>query len=362
MTEIASVTEQPVVKLRGLEFVLELEPPGLPITLDSCELRITCHDHSEFSIACNVQANLDGKLAVSFPIQNVGIPALSTAKLIAGGTVLDISKLLLRYQLNRNKLNDNVYLTNNLFNASARDYSSDDLFVVTYSYLKTLPQNNQNFGGLITILSYRIADRLDERAELLDAVYATYKQYRETVQTHDAVAFRWLVSCSSTLATVLLSVGSIAQASNVVDGALKMIVHPGFNPMVHQNFTLLLFQGGLIKAWNGRFDEAASLFISAVNAGRYGMIDLLHPQNNWLLGQISDCHKFLEIIEAAYSAAMACSKDQLPPQSRFASGKSAAKLKINFKTLFERFECCKKNPPPFFEQVLQSMQNHKDQP
>ncbi|ASF45755.1 hypothetical protein [Methylovulum psychrotolerans] len=356
-----TIIQQPAVKVRGLAFVLELELSD-PAVVGQYELKIVSHDRSEALVAVDVQTSLHGKLTLSVPIQAIHIPSLAKAYLLVAGDSLDISPVFLRYQLNKNKLNDNAYLTHTIFNASARDFSPDDLFVVTYAYLKSIPLENQNFGGLITVLSYRIADKLDERGDLLDNVYATYRQYREVVQTHDAIAFRWFVSCSSALATVLLSVGSIAQASNVVETALKTIVHPGFNPMVHQNFTLLLFQGGLIKVWNQRFDEATSLFISAVNAGRYGMIDLLHPQNNWLLGQISDCHHLLGYIEAAYCAAMACSKDQLPPQSRFASGKSPAKLKIDFRNIFERFECCKKHTPPFFEQVLQTMQTYKDQP
>jgi tetratricopeptide (TPR) repeat protein len=188
----------------------------------------------------------------------------------------------------------------------------------------------------------------------------TYRQYRDMVRCHDALAFRWLVSSSSALTTALLSVGRVEQAEDVADGALRLVIHPGFNPMAHQNYTLLLFQAGLIKAWFERYDEAASLFIGAVNASRYGMVDLLHPQNNWVLGQMNDCLKFLHVAEAAYLAAVACTQNKLPPPSRFAPLSSAPKLKINFSTLFERFGCFKSGSPAFFGQVLLKMQAHQD--
>ncbi|MDD2724288.1 MAG: hypothetical protein PHH59_09745 [Methylovulum sp.] len=358
---MSSIANKSHVKLCGGEFILELEPYDRSI-IDKGEIRVTCHDGSEFSINCKTQPENDGRLSLKFSVQSLRIPALTKVLLIWAGNSLDISGLFLRYQLDSDKLNDNVYLTKNLFNAQARNYSLDDLFVVTYAYLNALPLDNQNFGGLITILSYRIADKLEERGDILEAVHATYRHYRDKVQSHNAVAFRWLVSSSSVLATALLATGSVTQAADVVDGALKAIVHPSFNPLVHQNYAMLLFQGGLIKAWYGHFDEAASLFIGAVNAGRYGMIDLLHPQNNWVIGQMSDCHKFLLIIEAAYCASLACTKNKLPPESRFAPVNPAPKLQINFKAIFERFECCKKSPPPFFEQVLQKMQAHQNQP
>jgi hypothetical protein len=79
------------------------------------------------------------------------------------------------------------------------------------------------------------------------------------------------------------------------------------------------------------------------------------------LGQLSDCHKFLQIIEASYCAAMACTGNKLPPESRFAAVKSTPKVQINFQTLFDRFECCKKATPPFFAQVLQKMQTQQTQ-
>ncbi|PPD45687.1 MAG: hypothetical protein CTY16_09810 [Methylobacter sp.] len=359
MTDISSIALKPTIKLRGGEFILEIDPPN-GIVPSSCGLRVTCHDHNDFVIECIAQPDTNGRLAVAFPIQSVRIPWLTKVHLALDEDTFDISDLFLRYQLDREKLKDNVYLTNNLFNAAARNYSHDDLFVVAYAYLNVLPLENQNFGGLITILCYRIGDKLDERANIIEIVNVTYRYYVEKVSIHNAAAFRWFVSSSSVLATILLSIGSITQASNVVDTALKTIVHPSFNPMVHQNYTLLLFQGGLIKAWYGHFDEAASLFIGAVNAGRYGMIDLLHPQNSWVLGQMSDCRKFLHIIEASYNAALACTRNKLPPESRFAPVKASSKLQINFQTIFERFEFCKKSTPPFFMQALQKMQAHQD--
>ncbi|TAL47439.1 MAG: hypothetical protein EPN89_08725 [Methylovulum sp.] len=343
----------------GDEFVVDVEPYDLTAA-DICELWVTCDDDTEFSVKCRSQLGADGKQRLVFALPDIRIPSLARAQLVYGDDSIDISDTFLRYQLDKNKLNDNAYITGALFNASARAFSSDDLFIVTYAYLNVLPLDNPNFGGLITLLSYRITDKLDDREHVINEVYTTYRRYLDVVQSHDAVAFRWLVSSSSALVTALLSIGSVTQAADVVDSALKAIIHPSFNPLAHQNYALLLFQGGLIKAWKGRFDEAASLFIAAVNAGRHGMSDLLHPQNSWVLGQLSDCYKFLHIIEAAHCAALACTRNHLPPQARFAALKTAPKLHINFGAIFDRFACFKKQSPPFFEQVLHKMQVRQD--
>ncbi|MDO9104997.1 MAG: hypothetical protein Q7U57_08545 [Methylovulum sp.] len=385
MAEIRSLIRAPVIRLQGGEFVIELdshdliapntrgirvtcqdgdgftvgvEPYDVPAA-DICGIRVSCGDDKVFSVNCRSQLGDNGKQCLVFSLAELGIPSLTKVELVYANGCIDISDSFLHYQLDSSRLNDNVYLTSVLFNASARPFSGDDLFVITYAYLKALPLDNPNFGGLITLLSYRITDRLDDREHVVNEVYGVYRRYRDVVHSHDAIAFRWLVSCSSALATSLLSIGSVTQAEDVVDVALNMIIHPSFNPLVHQNYTLLLFQAGLIKAWKGRFDEASSLFIAAVNAGRYGMIDLLHPQNSWVLGQISDCHKFLYIIEAAHSSALACTRNHLPPQSRFAPLKTAPKLQINYRTIFDRFACFKKKSPPFFEQVLHKMQTRQ---
>lgn len=382
MSEIQNVSHAPAVTLSGSEFVISLDSHDL-IAANTCEVRVTCHDgddfvvsvesypleaatvcdihvtcddQTEFSVKCRSQLGVNGKQSLVFSLPDIRIPSMTRIQLRHANDSLDLSERFLHYKLDNNKLHDNAYLTNALFNASARPFSGDDLFIVTYAYLNVLPLNNANFGGLITLLAYRITDKLDDREHVICEVYATYRRYREVVQCHDAVAFRWLVSSSSALVTALLSIGSTTQAEDVVDSALKAIVHPSFNPMVHQNYVLLLFQGGLIKAWKGRFDEAANLFISAVNAGRYGMIDLLHPQNSWVLGQMSDCHQFLNLIDAAHRAALACTNNKLPPQSRFAPLKTAPKLHIDFKTIFDRFACFKIKSPPFFEQALHKMQ------
>lgn len=382
MSEIRNSSNTPVITLHGSEFVIELDAHdliapntrGIRVTCHDgdefivdvesydliaptvCEVHVTCDDDTEFSVKCRSQLGANGKQCLVFSLPDICIPSLTKIRLVHANDSIDISNKFLCYQLDKNKLNDNVYLTSTLFNASARSFSGDELFIVTYAYLNVLPLTNQNFGGLITLLSYRITDKLDDREHVINEVYSTYRRYRDAVHLHDAVAFRWLVSSSSALATALLSIGSVTQAADVVDGALKAIIHPSFNPLVHQNYALLLFQGGLIKAWKGRFDEATGLFIGAVNAGRHGMIDLLHPQNSWVLGQMSDCYQFLHIIEAAHCAALACTRNHLPPQSRFAPMKTAPKLHINFRALFDRFECFKKKSPPFFEQVLRKMQ------
>ncbi|MCF7988508.1 MAG: hypothetical protein K9L60_13215 [Methylovulum sp.] len=398
MSEIKSLSRIPTVSLHGSEFYIELDTQDLiarntcVIKITShddgdafcvdvashdatdtsvCEIQVTCADH-EFSVSCRSQLNAKGKQCLVVSLPDIQIPSLIRVKLVYPNDSIDISDgfsryqaiditdEFLRYQLDKTKLNDNVYLTNTLFNASARSFTSDELFIITYAYLNVLPLNNQNFGGLITILCYRITDNLVDRGHILEQVYQTHRRYLDVVCPHDAVAFRWLVSSSSTLVTALLSVGCVTQAEDVLDSALKLIFHPSFNPLVHQNYALLLFQGGLIKSWNGCFDEAASLFIAAVNAGRYGMTDLLHPQNSWILGQLSDCYKFLHIIEAAYRAALACTRNNLPSQTRFSTTKTAPKLHMDYKSIFDRFACFKKNSPPFFEQVLHKLQTRQN--
>lgn len=357
MVENPQLADKVAISLQGSEFIVDLKPCDL-IATDACKLRVTGRNLEEVIVNPRLQPGINGQPpCLAFSLPDIRIPLMHKIQLILPSEHrLDLSAFFARYQLDDNKLKDNVYLTNALFNAAARPFIGDDLFIVTYAYLNHLALDNPNFGGLITLLSYRITDQLAARGHVLDAVYATYCRYREAVPRHDAVAFRWLVSSSNALVSALLSEGKTEQAEEVADGALKTIVHPGLNPMVHQNYAMLLFQGGLIKAWKGRFDEAASLFIGAVNAGRYGMIDLLHPQNSWVLGQMSDCYKFLHIIEAAHCAALACTGNRLPPQARFAQIKQAPKLQINYRIIFDRFECFKKEPPPFFEQVLQRMQ------
>jgi hypothetical protein len=356
MAELSNPTAVPVVELRGDEFLVYLDPDERVLP-HACKLRITCRDKTEFSLDGNPKTDSEGRHCAAFRLTEVRIPYLAAARLVFGsGDGIDIADRFVRYQLDENKLNDNRYLTGTLFNAATRPFSDDDLFAVAYAYLNALPIDNPNFGGLITIVSYRIADKLRERIAVLDDVYATYCRYRKMTPAYDPVAFRWLVSSSNVLATVLLSVGRVQQAEDVVDGALQTIVHPSLNPMVHQNYVLLLFQGGLIKAWSGCFKEAASLFIGAVNACRHGLIDLLHPKNEWVLGQMSDCHKLLHFAEIAHVAALACTRNQLPPPSRFASIAKAPKFQMNFRLLLERFECFKQKTPPFFEEALWRIQ------
>jgi len=359
MSENQGNVFKPAIKLHGSDFIVELDA-DLKIAAEGCELRVNCHDASEFTIRCK-QHTENNKVQFRFPILSIRIPSLIKAQLLLGEDFLDLTAFLLRYQLDKNRLNDKVYLNDSLFNAGVRKLSNEGLFVTAYAYLNTISIDNPYYGGLITLLSYRIADHLADRADMLDVVYATYRHYRDKVALYDADAFRWFVSSSSALTTVLLSTGAVTQASDVVNGALQAIVNPSFNPMAHQNYALLLFQGGLIKVWNGRYEEGTALFIAAANATRQGIADLLHPKNDWVLGQISDCHKCLYLFEVAYLAAIASSGNKLPPASRFGVIKNPPKIHINFSHLFDRFEYLKKTTPSFFSQALQKMQARQNQ-
>ena len=347
----------PALSVSGSDFVLNLAGFSLQKGDVPCLMLSTSHGE-KFEVNSRLQV-VNGQTSIVFQILSLKIPVLEKASFFVKDQVIDISELFSQYRLDRQKLTDDVYLTRAIFNAGVRKFSGDGLFVVSYVYLDAIANDNPNYGGFITMLSYRITDKLAERAHLLHKLYTTYLQYRDVVDCHDGIAFRWLVSCSSALTTALLAAGNVAQAADVAEGALQRIVHPGLNPMVHQNYVLLLFQAGLIKASQKQFHKAACLFITAVNASRHGIIDLLHPQNDWVLSQLNDCHKLLHVAEAAHIAAIACTRNKLPPQSRFARLSSVPRFNLNFQLLFDRFTCFKRGQlPAFFEQVSRTLQTH----
>ncbi len=239
-----------------------------------------------------------------------------------------------KYRLNENKLADEFYVTGAIINAATRGMDNNELFFVAYNALSIMPIGNHFFGALITLISYKYLESPDYRGWVLEVLLDAKSKFDAFVGYCTPNFARWGISSATAFALVLLLNDQVGNAEDVIDSALGKY-DPNLNQLSYWNYCQCLILKATILAHSGKLKEAGWKYLAAFDFSRKAINDIFHSRNDWVLGQISDCHALLNLGELAMKCATR-SLGKIPSESRYADIKYSGK--ISFAPVFTRFQ------------------------
>ncbi|MCX2831894.1 hypothetical protein [Microbulbifer thermotolerans] len=194
-----------------------------------------------------------------------------------------------------NKLNDYVYVTNNLFNHAARKGSSDEQFSLLLKILNNANSENPLLGGIITNLCYRYNEKLEERDFIFPYIYEIKDNYDNVVDITKPAYSRWLVSSSNTLGTVALMRGEVERGKKILERGLKIYSLAAHTPLLYLNLCMMYFQYAMIRFQEGRVNHAASIFEKCYYLSISAINEIYSSRNDYILSMKFDCDRLTKI-------------------------------------------------------------------
>lgn len=267
--------------------------------------------------------------------------------ILVNDTVLTLEK----YKLDLSKVNDDFYMTERLINASSRNLTPDELFLICFSYLEKIPSTCSYLGAIITLLSYRVLDDIDNRSFIFEKLLEAKKNYDKNFDNNNPHGIRWFISSASNFSMLCLTLGEVEQAEHCLNTLEKNASLVELNPLSYWNYSQAMTLFGLIQVNKGNYKKAGNIFLRNFTFTRNSLCDLYHPKNDWLMGQLSDCTALLELGKLNLIAGTNAYENKIPQSSRFSNFNSIGK-EINIKPLFIRFN--KLNPAKikFFQETI----------
>lgn len=259
------------------------------------------------------------------------------------------------YRIDESKFFDDYYMTQLLVNAATRKFSSDELFFVIVNYLDRVPEHSPYLGAMITILSYRVIDNIEGRSGLFEKILYAKNVYDEKFDTSSPHAVRWFVSSSATFSMLSLLLGRVEVAANTLSKMRDKSYLVELNPLSYWNYCQAMSLLALINIHMGLKFEAGNIFLTTFIFSRNSLIDIYHPRNDWLLGQLSDCTAIMELGKFCLVCGARSYDDKIPPSSRFSAFCSKGKT-INLSPLFIRYNGVNATAFPFFSKVLKKLE------
>jgi len=314
-----------------LNFESEVEPEILFTEGSNCKWDITRKIESECSYQLNVDIRTYNYLEVELFIN-------------------DYQVHLDKYYLDESKFYDDFYMTETLINASARNLSPDEIFFVGLAYIRKIPSDSPYLGALITLLSYRVLDDINERAYLFDAVYEQKKLFDSSINATNPHSIRWFISSASTFTMLALTLGKVDVGYIILKKLQEHSHLAEFNPLSYWNYCQAMTLLGLIHVDRGDKKEAGTIFITTFIFSRNSLIDIYNPRNDWLLGQLSDCTAILELGKLCLISGTKCFDNKIPSSSRVCAFNANDK-EVNLSPLFIRFRGLKLENSNFFNRV-----------
>lgn len=270
--------------------------------------------------------------------------------IICDGKKESVLSLFDRYILDANKLSDYLYINEKLVNAGTRNISGDELFYICLCYYDKLAPENCYLGAIISIISYRIAENIPNRQKILPDLLAVKSAYDKNAKFDDAHHIRWFFSSTNALSSLLIAIGDLVNAKNIIEISLKKSAYVGLNPLCYWNFSSILFKHALLKFEEGNNREAGTYFLMCFNNARAALSDLLHPRNDWVFNQFSDCRAVLDLAEHALIGATAAFNGKIPGETRFMNIRALRPV-FNAELCLDRFPSLKNKKNVSFQKL-----------
>lgn len=293
-----------------------------------------------------LDSSVDGCMALEIHIKDFSVYEKLT--LTSPDGLLELSDELEKYRLDVAKLSDEFYVTGAIINAATRGMENNELFFVAYNALSVMPVNNHFYGALITLISYKYLEAPEHREWVLSILMDCKTRFDDKVQYCTPNMARWGISSGTAFALVLLLNDRVDDAECVVDSVLKRY-DPNLNQLSYWNYCQCLVLKATILCFKGSTKEAGWKYLASFDFSRKAINDIFHGRNDWVLGQISDCHALLNLGELAMKCAAKCLV-KIPSESRYADIKYTGR--ITFAPVFARFQSSRsKYKSQFFDGV-----------
>ncbi|WP_323615046.1 hypothetical protein [Pseudomonas putida] len=250
------------------------------------------------------------------------------------GVEIDLADAFGKYRLDQDRLADEFYITGAIINAATRGLDNGELFFVAYNALAIMPLTNHFYGALVTLVSYKYLEAPECRAWVVDVLLESKKRFDCAAHSDSPNVVRWGISSATALSLVLLLNDRVDDAECVIDSAFTKY-EPNLNQLSYWNYCLCLILKATVLFHAGRCKDAGWKYLAAFDFSRKAINDIYHSRNDWVLGQVSDCHALLNLGELGMKCA-AKSIGDIPLESRYADIKYGGA--INFMPVFSRFQ------------------------
>jgi len=262
----------------------------------------------------------------------------SQVELEVESTKINISSLFDKYRLETTFLEDTKYMNENLFAAPSRQLIGNDLFYQLISIVDKIEHSNKFLGGVLTLLTYRIADSITSRHKFISLVQEKKKLYDTKVQFSDEIAIRWYVSSSATVSTLLMMTNRVEEAETILKKQAENSYHYSLADNVGWNQTICMINLSLILFSNKDINGALKAASFAYEICKTNISYMGSCQNNFVLFQTLDCKVMIDLMHNSlvlickYSALVDCPK-------KYSLIKLSPKHTFNYSSIIKRFTC-----------------------
>jgi hypothetical protein len=253
-------------------------------------------------------------------------------------TLVDFKKYIL---CNKSYYND-YYMTESIVNAGARKYTNDELFFLIKNNIEHIPYDCPYLGAMLTIISYRIIDDIENRKYLIERLIHLKKEFDAKFDENNPHSIRWLISSSATMSMLLISIDRKDDAKKFLQLVKIHYNKVNLNPLSYWNLNQAMILLSLLYIDENDWNSSGTLLLSQFIFSRNALLDIYNPRNDWLLGQLLDCTALLELGKLSLILSTRCLKNNIPPSTRISSFNGDNKP-IDFSPLFIRFRGLEKN-------------------
>ncbi|MGL5602836.1 MAG: hypothetical protein ACRDD5_18390 [Silvania sp.] len=266
---------------------------------------------------------------IKIPIKSIDI---FKSEILVNGIPVDFEK----YKLCRESYYNDFYMTESIVNAGARKFTNDELFFLIKNNINNIPHDCPYLGSMLTIISYRIIDDIENRDYLVEEIVNLKRHFDSKVNDTNPHSIRWFVSSAATMAMLLIATDRTKEAEEFLNLVKQNYHRVNLNPLCYWNAIQGMVLLSLIYINNEQWDLAGNLLLSQFVFSRNALLDIYNPRNDWLLGQLSDCTALLELGKLSLISSTRCLKNNIHSATRVSSFNGNNKP-IDFAPLFIRF-------------------------
>lgn len=241
-----------------------------------------------------------------------------------------------RYKLCKEKYYNDFYMTESFVNAGARSFNNDELFFLIKNNINNIPYDCPYLGSMLTIISYRIIDDIQNREYLVENIINLKRNFDTKINDANPHSIRWFVSSAATMSMLLIAVDRKKEAAEFLSLIKLNYNRLTLNPLCYWNSIQGMILLSLLYIDNDDWELAGTLLLSQFVFSRNALLDIYNPRNDWLLGQLSDCTALLELGKLSIIASTRCLKNNIPSASRVSPFNGNNKP-VDFSSLFIRF-------------------------
>lgn len=275
------------------------------------------------------------------------------SEITVNGNLVDFEK----YKLCKDNYYNDFYMTESIVNAGARKFTNDELFFLIKNNINQLPHDCPYLGSMLTIISYRIIDDIEQREYLVENIIELKRKFDTKINDANPHSIRWFVSSAATMSMLLIAVNRKKEAEEFLNLVKLNYYRINLNPLCYWNSIQGMILLSLLQIDNEKWDLAGNLLLSQFVFSRNALLDIYNPRNDWLLGQLSDCTALLELGKLSLIASTRCLNNNIPSASRICSFNGNNKP-VDFSPLFIRFRGLE-NKVSFFKSVKDKLDARK---